>query len=67
MFLQIGYFGLCYKTKKGHEWWLILEKPIKKQLERNAANGLCNIELKFKIHFFMADSCWMRRQDKPVR
>lgn len=65
---QTGHFGLCYKTKRGHEWWLILEKPIRKQLEKYAANyDLCKIELKFKIQFFMADSSWMRMQDKPTR
>lgn len=66
-FLQTGNFGLCYKTKKGHEWWLLLDKPIRKQLERHAANGLCNIKLKFKIRFFTADPCWMKLQDKAVR
>lgn len=64
---QTGNFGLCYKTKKGHEWWLLLDKPIRKQLERHAANGLCNIKLKFKIRFFTADPCWMKLQDKAVR
>ena len=66
-FLQTGIFGLCYKTKKGHDWWLLLDKPIRKQLERHAANGLSNIKLKFKIRFFTTDSCWMKLQDKAVR
>ncbi|KAJ7372882.1 Tyrosine-protein phosphatase non-receptor type 21 [Desmophyllum pertusum] len=65
---EVGYFGLCYKTKKGYEWWVVLEKPIKKQLEQHAASsvGLC-INLKFKIHFFVAGSSWLKLQDKLTR
>ena len=68
MCAQVGYFGLCYKTKKGYEWWVVLEKPIKKQLEQHAASsvGLC-INLKFKIHFFVAGSSWLKLQDKLTR
>lgn len=64
---EVGFFGLSYKNKRGHDWWLILEKPIRKQLEKHAASGLCNIKLKFKIRFFMADPSCMRLQDEAVR
>lgn len=64
---QIEHYGLSYKTKRGHEWWLVLEKPIRKQLERNAASGLYNAELKFKVHFFVADSSWIRLQVNSTR
>ena len=45
LFVQVEYFGLSYKTKKGHEWWLVLEKPIKKQLEQHASTcvGMVNL------------------------
>ena len=63
--IQVGYFGLCYKTKKGYEWWLVLEKPIKKQLEHHVCSSVgTSINLKFKIHFFVAGSSWLRLQDK---
>ncbi|XP_015750419.1 PREDICTED: tyrosine-protein phosphatase non-receptor type 21-like [Acropora digitifera] len=64
---RIGYFGLCYRNKKGHEWWLILEKPIRKQLDKHAASGPHNINLKFKIQFFVTDSCWIKLQDEVIR
>ena len=67
MCAQAGNFGLCYKTKKGYEWWLVLEKPIKKQLEQHASTSLGTINLKFKIHFFVAGSSWLRLQDKLTR
>lgn len=65
--VEIGYFGLCYRNKKGHEWWLILEKPIRKQLDKHASYGLHNINLKFKIQFFVTDSCWIKLQDEVIR
>ncbi|KAK2551737.1 Tyrosine-protein phosphatase non-receptor type 21 [Acropora cervicornis] len=65
--VEIGYFGLCYRNKKGHEWWLILEKPIRKQLDKHAASGPHNINLKLKIQFFVTDSCWIKLQDEVIR
>jgi len=67
LFVQVEYFGLCYKTKKGHEWWLVLEKPIKKQLEQHASSFVGTVNLKFKIHFFVAGSSCLRFQDKLTR
>ena len=65
--MQIEHYGLSYKTNQGYEWWLVLEKPIRKQLERNAAGGLYNAQLKFKVHFFVADSSWIRLQVNSTR
>ena len=65
--IQVGYYGLCYKTKKGYEWWLVLDKPIKKQLEQHACSSVGTINIKFKIHFFVAGSSWLRLQDKLTR
>ena len=67
LFMQVEYFGLSYKTKKGHEWWLVLEKPIKKQLEQHASSCVGTINLKFKIHFFLSGSSCLRIQDKLTR
>lgn len=64
---EVEYFGLCYKTKKGHEWWLVLEKPMKKQLEQQAYSCVGTVNLKFKIHFFVAGSSCLRLQDKLTR
>ena len=65
--MQVEYFGLCYKTKKGHERWLVLEKTIKKQLEQHAPSCVGTVNLKFKIHFFVAGSSCLRFQDKLTR
>lgn len=67
VFVQVENFGLCYKTKKDHEWWLVLEKPIKKQLEQHASKSVRSVNLKFKIHFFVAGSSCLRLQDKITR
>ncbi|PFX18121.1 Tyrosine-protein phosphatase non-receptor type 21 [Stylophora pistillata] len=64
---EVGYFGLSYKTKKGHDWWLVLEKPIKKQLEQNTISYIGSIRLKLKIHFFVNGASWLKLQDKLIR
>ena len=67
MYLQVGYFGLCYKTKKGYDWWIVLEKSIKKQLEQNTLSSVGSIRLKLKIHFFVTGSSWLKLQGKLIR
>lgn len=64
---EVGYFGLSYKTKKGYDWWLVLEKPIKKQLEQNTISYIGSIRLKLKIHFFVNGASWLKLQDKLIR
>lgn len=53
-FFQITYFGLQYVNKKGSEWWLELDKPVSKQLQRHS-NGYFDATLKFQVHFFVSD------------
>lgn len=64
---EVGYFGLCYKTKKGYDWWIVLEKSIKKQLEQNTLSSVGSIRLKLKIHFFVTGSSWLKLQGKLIR
>ncbi|XP_031559142.1 tyrosine-protein phosphatase non-receptor type 21-like [Actinia tenebrosa] len=51
---EVGYFGLQYFTKKGSEWWLELDKPVIKQLQRHAKD-YTNCTLEFQVHFFVAN------------
>ena len=52
---QASYFGLQYVTKRGRDWWLVLDKPIRKQLEQHGQDGCHNTALKFRVHFFVSD------------
>lgn len=52
---EISYFGLKYNTKKGREHWVLLNKPLRHQLEKYAANGLSNTVLKLGVNFYVSD------------
>ncbi|KFM56893.1 Tyrosine-protein phosphatase non-receptor type 14, partial [Stegodyphus mimosarum] len=49
---QSQYFGLRFLSKKGTYWWVDLQRPLKKQLDKYALES-CNLYL--GVMFFVAD------------
>ncbi len=50
--LQIDYFGLRYVNKKLQFRWVDLDKPLKKQLDKNAHSPL----LYFGVMYYVANA-----------
>ena len=58
----MNYFGLQFTNKKHQSRWIVLNKMMKKQLERNGANDGKDMLLLFKIHFFVRDAKILRQE-----
>lgn len=58
---QITYFGLQYVNKKGSEWWIELDKPVSKQLQRYGS-GYTDATLKFQVHFFVSNVFYLQEE-----
>lgn len=51
--LQVRFFGLQYQSKHDYPRWVDRNAGLKKQLEKYALGGARNVELNFRVQFFV--------------
>lgn len=54
LILQPQYFGLRFLSKKGELWWVDLQRPLKKQIDKYCKSENCNL-LYLRVMFYVSD------------
>jgi protein tyrosine phosphatase len=50
---ETSYFGLQFQTRSETMRWVEREKPLRRQLEKYAINGVQNAELRFRVQYYV--------------